>query len=697
MATRSGERAQFIIPSLDGIRAAAVMLVFLAHAGLDRYVPGQFGVTAFFFLSGYLITTLLRMEHDASGHISLKAFYLRRALRILPPMYLVLGVTCALTLAGVLQNLLHWDAVLLQIVHLTNYYIVQAGWWEGLPPGTWIFWSLAVEEHFYLVFPLFYVGLRRILPSRRGQALALLGLCLLVLCWRITLVYALHVTKDRTYVSTDTRLDSILFGCILAVYGNPVLDRTRFSDAWWKALWLPVGLVGLLASFMMQDLRLQQTVRYTLQGAALLPLFVVAIRFHEWTVFRVLNLRWVKLVGALSYSLYLVHPTVIVGLQQHTAWRPGVQGIAALALSLLIAGTIYRYVEQPCARLRKRLSRIARAAPRAPGAAVAAAAPRTAPASLAPAWPPGLRPVKGHTPVNVSAVICTRNRPDLIGSAVASVLANTYPSFDLVVIDQSDDGRTRAVVQDLMATHPHLRYVHTPIAGLSRAYNIGVRETTGQVLVFTDDDCIAPTNWIQSIVEAFAAEPDADMLYGQVLLPAALSDSTDEVPTLEIESPRRLSRADGFRIYGMGANFAARRRLFERVGGFDEMLGGGGPLKSSQDFDFQYRAYRAGATVLLSPSVTVDHYGVRNREQWPATLRAYGFGDGAFYFKHVRCGDLFALSLLLRRLARISAREALNRFRRQPSLAVYLRSCFEGMRASLRYPVDRRQRIYVAR
>jgi len=281
---------------------------------------------------------------------------------------------------------------------------------------------------------------------------------------------------------------------------------------------------------------------------------------------------------------------------------------------------------------------------------------------------------------HVSAVICTRNRPDLIGNAVSSVVANTYPHFDLLVVDQSDDDRTGTVVRRLMAEHPNLRYLHSSTPGLSRAYNTGVRETTGELLAFTDDDCVAPPDWIASIVEAFRSEPDAEMLYGQVLLPRTLVGTSDEIPTLPIERPQRLSRRDGFRIYGMGANFAARRRVFGRIGGFDEMLGGGGPLKSSQDFDLQYRAYLAGTTVLLSPTVKVDHYGIRTREQWPATLRAYGFGDGAFYFKHVRCGDLFALGLLTRRLGRVAIREALN-----------------GIRESLRYPVDRRRRLYLAR
>ncbi len=190
------------------------------------------------------------------------------------------------------------------------------------------------------------------------------------------------------------------------------------------------------------------------------------------------------------------------------------------------------------------------------------------------------------------------------------------------------------------------------------------------------------------------------MLYGQVLRAPSLREVEGEVPELPFSQPARFSHSDGFRIYGMGANFAARRRIFERVGGFDEALGGGGPLKSSQDYDFQYRVYRAGAVILLCPTVKVDHYGLRNyADQWPATLRAYGFGDGAFYLKHVRCGDVFALRLLVQALGRMSVREFLSQIgvRPRPSRADYVRSCFEGMWVSRRYRIDRRRRMYQAR
>jgi peptidoglycan/LPS O-acetylase OafA/YrhL len=364
--TSSTTKDGFYIPSLDGIRAAAVMLVFLAHAGLNERVPGNFGVTVFFFLSGFLITTLLRLEFDKTGRISLRAFYLRRTLRILPPMYLVLGLASALVLVGALEGSLQLDAVLAQVFHLSNYYVIYDGWWDGRAPGTWIYWSLAVEEHFYLLFPLFYLLLRRFLPARRHQMLVLLGICAAVLAWRCGLVFLLHAWKERTYLATDTRVDSILFGCILAICGNPVLDRARAPGRWWTLFWLPLGVAGLLASFVIRDPRFQETFRYTLQGLALFPVFVVAIAYHDWAVFRVLNIGWVKFLGVLSYSLYLVHPTILFGLAQWTAWHPVARGALALGLSVLVSAAICHFVEKPCARLRKRLSRIDAQARRRP-------------------------------------------------------------------------------------------------------------------------------------------------------------------------------------------------------------------------------------------------------------------------------------------------------------------------------------------
>jgi peptidoglycan/LPS O-acetylase OafA/YrhL len=349
----------FTIPSLDGIRAASVLWVFLAHAGLSEWgVPGNLGVTVFFFLSGYLITTLLRMEFERHGGISLRAFYLRRTLRIFPPMYLTLAIASALCYFGVLEGSLRLDAVLAQVFHLTNYNIVSDGWWEGRAPGTWVYWSLAVEEHFYLVFPAFYLALLRFVPARHRQLLILIGVCAAVLAWRLALVHWFDASKDRTYVASDTRIDSILFGCMLAIYGNPALDQSRVSSTWWKALWLPLGIVGLVLSIVIRNPQFQETFRYTIQGLALFPLFVVAIKYPEWRPCKALNLAWIRFIGVLSYTLYLVHTTVLFGVHAWTPWHPFIQGAVALGLCLVFATAMYYGVEKPCASLRKRLSRI---------------------------------------------------------------------------------------------------------------------------------------------------------------------------------------------------------------------------------------------------------------------------------------------------------------------------------------------------
>ena len=305
LASGSGGQS-FQIPSLDGIRAVSFSIVFLAHAGLGAYVPGYFGLTLFFFLSGYLITTLLRMEYEKTGDISLRQFYLRRVLRIFPPFYLVLGGVAALTAAGVLGSSLGGAALLAQVCHLTNYYIVRHGWWTGMPPGTWVYWSLAVEEHFYLVFPVFFLLARRRVKSGRNFMLLLAGLCAVVLLWRCVLVFALDAPKDRTYVASDTRVDSILFGCMLAVWQNPVLDVRGISDRLLGVLWVPAGLLLVLTSFLVRQHWFDQTFRYTLQGLGLIPLFIASIRWHDRGLFRLLSAKAVRLLT--SFDAIVVVP-----------------------------------------------------------------------------------------------------------------------------------------------------------------------------------------------------------------------------------------------------------------------------------------------------------------------------------------------------------------------------------------------------
>jgi len=300
----------------------------------------------------------------------------------------------------------------------------------------------------------------------------------------------------------------------------------------------------------------------------------------------------------------------------------------------------------------------------------------------------------------ISIVVCTRDRPDSLGATLDSLAAQKYPAFELVLVDQSRGEETRRLVESRAAELPALRYLHLDRAGLSRAYNAGVGASAGELLAFTDDDVVAPEDWLANIADAFAARPEVGLLYGQVLIPPELAkrENVEGVtPALPIPRRRLLDRRHGFEVFGMGANFAARRTLFHKVGGFDQVLGGGGPLQSSQDFDFGYRVFKRGATILLEPGVIVYHYGFRSQAEWPATLRSYGIGVGGFYFKHVRMGDLYAARLLLGALLSSAIRWAGKLARRQPAAGqwTFLVNILAGIRTSTRFAIDRRLGLYV--
>jgi peptidoglycan/LPS O-acetylase OafA/YrhL len=241
---------------------------------------------------------------------------------------------------------------------VSNYWFIWHGG-DGAPAGTVPYWSLAVEEHFYLLFPLLYILLSRYM-SRAAQARVVWGLCAAVCVWRCVLVFVGGVSEDRTYMGSDTRFDSIFFGCALALGANPVLDRLPFSETVWKWILLPASLAILIFTFAYRPPWFRETIRYTLQGIALTPVFVAAVSYPRWLPFRVLNARPVALVGVLSYVLYLVHQVALFTLGYQFPLVHGlVRAIMALVGSFCIAALIHYFVEKPCARLRRRLTRTA--------------------------------------------------------------------------------------------------------------------------------------------------------------------------------------------------------------------------------------------------------------------------------------------------------------------------------------------------
>jgi peptidoglycan/LPS O-acetylase OafA/YrhL len=356
-AGRPRAKSAFYLPALDGIRAIAFLLVFFSHAELlGNFIPGGLGVTIFFFLSGYLITTLLRAEAENTGTISLKKFYVRRARRILPPMYLTLALAYFLGHIGILSSRGSWRALSAAVFYYYNYFeFFTHG--PNLPTGTPVVWSLMIEEHFYLLFPLIFLILASKNLTRRAQTTILVVTCAAALLWRLFLVSTLHLPSTPfhpwTYSATDARFDSILWGCVLAIANNPWYREDRESSFLekFKGTWALVGFLVLLGSLLWRDPFFRETVRYSVQSMALYPIFYYCGSARTGFVAKVLEFKPLMTIGHLSYSMYLIHLLILQTLIDH--FLIGKSKIICLALVLTFAyGLIMRsLVENPLRKL----------------------------------------------------------------------------------------------------------------------------------------------------------------------------------------------------------------------------------------------------------------------------------------------------------------------------------------------------------
>lgn len=345
----------FYIPSLDGIRAISFFIVFVAHAGFGEVIPGGFGVTVFFVLSGFLITTLLRMEFAKHGDIRLGSFYLRRVFRILPPLYIALLLGACLAHFDTLRPGVPFWGTLMQCLQVSNYEQINSRL-PDIMPGTGVLWSLAVEEHFYLVFPLFYLWMCRRLTVRK-QVWLLVSLCGAAFAWRGVLRYAFHASDLRTFMGTDTRFDSILVGSIFAVVANPTLRDPLSGWIIQRIRWiLPLAFALLISTLVVRNGNFRETLRYTLQGLALVPIFIATIHFQKSPVVRLLNLPTVRFLGVISYVLYLCHFMILVRVSESIHVNLYLQALISLSLSVVFASAVHYWIERPLGRVRKKLS-----------------------------------------------------------------------------------------------------------------------------------------------------------------------------------------------------------------------------------------------------------------------------------------------------------------------------------------------------
>jgi peptidoglycan/LPS O-acetylase OafA/YrhL len=338
-------------PGLDGLRALAVGAVFLYHARID-WLPGGFlGVDLFFVLSGYLITSLLLVEWEARNRIDLRRFWLRRARRLLPALVVV--VLGALVLASIFarQDLAHTrsDAVS-SLLYYTNWHEIIANHsyfnLRGNPSLLQHTWSLAIEEQFYIVWPLLLVPGLVLVGRRRLPMLVVAGIA-----GSAALMWILYDQNDPTRVwnGTDTRAFLLLMGILLALVW-PYVERLRRAL---PALEL-FGVAALVGSVLLFR-GLHEYDPTLWQGGDLAAAFcfvvLIAAVAHPGTglgqALGVAPLRW---IGERSYGMYLWHwPIVVLVAGVNGRPSPGVV-VGEAALVVAAAALSFRYVEEPIRR-----------------------------------------------------------------------------------------------------------------------------------------------------------------------------------------------------------------------------------------------------------------------------------------------------------------------------------------------------------
>jgi peptidoglycan/LPS O-acetylase OafA/YrhL len=341
-------------PGLDGLRAVAVLSTFLVHAHIGWGQGGFLGVSTFFTLSGFLIMALLVKERGSRGRINLAAFWQRRARRLLPASLLVILVTAIITvfLGDSRQTALIGGDVVSALMYVANWhYILQettyAGEFGGQSPLLH-FWSLAIEEQFYLVFPLVMAAAMTWSANwRRSAAIVLIAGIGLSLTMGIV-TSRNGVPTDRLYFGTDIRAGELLVGALFGLWwmgsGQTLSSAMHRAIRIGGALSLVV-MAGLIAT---SDYRERFWYQGGLTAYSLITVAVIlaAVEPHG-PVRRLLSWRPLVFVGVVSYGAYLVHWPLFMWLYTETSIPGVVRLIGGTAIALALAAVSHRVLELP--------------------------------------------------------------------------------------------------------------------------------------------------------------------------------------------------------------------------------------------------------------------------------------------------------------------------------------------------------------
>jgi glycosyltransferase involved in cell wall biosynthesis len=234
-------------------------------------------------------------------------------------------------------------------------------------------------------------------------------------------------------------------------------------------------------------------------------------------------------------------------------------------------------------------------------------------------------------------------------SAVAtleSIFANTHPSFEVILIDQSTNQETEQAIAPFRADL-RFRYVRSHEQGVSKARNLALLLAQSPIIAYTDDDCIVPPNWLTVMEAIFIKQPKVAITFCNVV-DAPYDKTAGHIP-IHIRKRNNIVRNmwDQCRASGIGAGMALRRKVILNIGGFDEMLGPGAPFSSSEETDLAVRALISGEWIYETIDVAVTHYGFRTLEQFRELNQRSWMGLGTAYAKLLKRHHWSGLMLIL--------------------------------------------------
>jgi glycosyltransferase involved in cell wall biosynthesis len=235
----------------------------------------------------------------------------------------------------------------------------------------------------------------------------------------------------------------------------------------------------------------------------------------------------------------------------------------------------------------------------------------------------------------VSAVVCTRNRPEAVVRAVRSLLLSPEEELELLVVDQSDGRETENALSPLLCD-PRLRYYRSKARGKGAALNEGIRASRGDIIVCTDDDCEAPTGWVVDMASALRAQPSAVIAFCSVI-PVPHDESAGYVPAYRLKQNRLLRSVSAIcGGLGIGAGMALRRDFAIAMGGFDEAFGPGARFPSADEWDIAMRALLTGHHVFETAELSIVHDGFRTFKEGRVHARRDWIALGAMCAKPLR-------------------------------------------------------------